>query len=278
MCHGSYSEQLPLLNHNYKLVEEIPSTCTVCGSKTFKCQDCTDSYSETLPLLKHNYELINTTPSTCAIKGSKDYECSVCHDTYSDELPLEEHDYELVNTTQSTCIEHGSKDYECSVCHNTYSEELPLIDHNYQSVEVPATCFTHGASKEQCEMCKNEKNVQSTPLLTHSFGPDGYCEHCGIYETLFDIDKLNVSWIKGNDFGQIKGDLVVKFKDSNKTLPDSYWKNHTVTLSITNQLLCLLSYTSIVVYFTIFLRLLVCQGFFNKFYYFLFFSYYLCCV
>lgn len=195
MCHGSYSEQLPLLNHNYKLVEEIPSTCTVCGSKTFECQDCTDSYSESLPLLKHNYELIDTTPSTCVIKGSKNYECAVCHDTYSD--------------------------------------ELPLVDHDYQPINVLSTCFTHGATKEQCSVCSDEKNVQETPLLTHSFGPDGYCEHCGIYETLFDIDKLNVTWIKGNDFGQIEGNLVTKFKESNNTLPDSYWKDHIVTLTIT---------------------------------------------
>lgn len=196
MCHGSYSEQLPLLNHNYKLVEEIPSTCTVCGSKTFECQDCTDSYSESLPLLKHNYELIDTTPSTCVIKGSKNYECAVCHDTYSD--------------------------------------ELPLVDHDYQPINVLSTCFTHGATKEQCSVCSDEKNVQETPLLTHSFGPDGYCEHCGIYETLFDETKLNVTITHDTtSLGTIRGYLVPLFKNNNVTVPDAYFADHTITLTLT---------------------------------------------
>lgn len=229
MCHNAYNEQQPLLEHDYKLVAETPSTCTTQGSKVFKCKDCTESYTEDLKLLDHKYQLKNTNPSTCSIKGSKDYECSVCHGTHSEPLPLEEHNYELVNTTQSTCIKHGAENYECSMCHDTYSNELPFTDHKYEPAEDLATCFTHGATKEECTMCEDAKNIQPTPLLAHEFSEDGYCEHCGIYKTLFDENAIDATY-KGV---VISGNLTTKFNEANKSIYDTYWKDHTVTLTIT---------------------------------------------
>lgn len=42
-----------------------------------------------------------------------------------------------------------------------------------------------------------------------------------------------MKWIKTNTLGSVWGDLVPKFKESNSTVADTYWLNHTVTLTIT---------------------------------------------
>ena len=71
--------------------------------------------------------------------------------------------------------------------------------------------------------------MEETPLLTHDFGVDGYCTHCGIYETLFDENQINAN-IQGV---VLTGNLTAKFNQTNKTITDSYWKDHIVTLTVT---------------------------------------------
>lgn len=228
-CGFENKQTLLTIDHDYQVKSTTPSTCTTHGSQTFECSMCHAGRTDTLPLKDHIYTLINETPSTCTVKGSKTYVCNDCSDSYSTELELLSHDYQFVNTTPSTCIDHGSENYECSVCHDTYSNELPLIDHTFEAVTVLATCFTHGATKEQCSVCKEDKNIEETPLLTHDFGEDEYCTKCGIYKTLFDENAIDATY-KGV---VISGNLTAKFNAANKSIADTYWKDHTVTLTIT---------------------------------------------
>lgn len=233
VCNETDTKNVEAYGHDYVLTSRNEPTCKTNGEEVKKCSRCGFESKQTLLIIDHDYQIKSTIPSTCTTHGSQLLECSMCHETKTETLELKDHTFELVQTTPSTCIVHGSNQYKCKNCTATKSEELPLAEHKYETQNVEATCFTHGGTVEKCSVCQDQKPINETPLLTHSFGADGYCEHCGVYETLFDIDKLNVTWIKGNDFGQIEGNLVAKFKESNNTLPDIYWKDHIVTLTIT---------------------------------------------
>lgn len=231
-CGFESKQTILVIDHDYQLKSTTPSTCTVKGSQLLECSMCHEKKTEILKLKDHDYELISTTPSSCTVKGSKTYKCKNCDRNYSEDIDLLDHDYKLVKTSPSTCVVHGSMQYKCHDCTATKSERLELADHKYETQTVEATCFTHGGTVEKCSVCQDTKSLEETPLLSHNWGADSYCTHCGIYETLFDIDRLNTSWIKENDFGQIEGNLVTKFNDTTKSIPDNYWKNHTVTLTI----------------------------------------------
>ncbi len=233
VCKTTKTENVSAYGHDLVQSSYTAPTCKTNGEKVEKCTRCGFESKTTLLVVDHNYEVKSTTPSTCTVKGSQLLECSMCHETKTESLELKDHNYKLIKTTPSTCIVHGSKQYKCHDCTATKSEQLELAEHKYETKTVEATCFTHGGTIKECSVCHDKKPLEETPLLTHNFGADGYCTHCGIYETLFDIDKLNVSWIKVTDFGQIEGDLVTKFNDTTKSVPDSYWQDHTVTLTIT---------------------------------------------
>ena len=232
VCKTTKTENVSAYGHDLVQSSYTAPTCKTNGEKVEKCTRCGFESKQTLLVIDHNYEVKATTPSTCTVQGSQLLECSMCHETKTESLELTAHTFELINTILSTCVVHGSKQYKCRDCTATKSEQLELAEHKYETKTVEATCFTHGGTIKECSVCHDKKPLEETPLLTHDFGADGYCTHCGIYETLFDIDKLNTSWIKENDFGQIEGNLVAKFNDTTKSIPDKYWKNHTVTLTI----------------------------------------------
>ena len=233
VCKTTKTEDVSAYGHDLVLVSYNAPTCKTTGLELKRCSRCNFESSRTLLQVDHDYEVKSTTPSTCTVHGSQTLECSMCHETKTNTLPLKDHDYELKSTTYSTCITHGHEYYQCKDCTDSYSKELPFADHKYETTTKEATCFTHGGSVQKCSVCQDEKPTTENPLLEHDFGADGYCTKCGIYETLFDIDKLNVGWIKVTDFGQIQGNLVAKFKNNTDSLPDSYWQDHTVTLTIT---------------------------------------------
>lgn len=231
-CGFESKQTLLTVDHDYQVKSSTPSTCTVKGSQLLECSMCHETKTDTLPLKDHDYQLVNEKPSTCAIKGSKDFKCKDCDDSYSTELDLLNHNYELINNTPSTCSTTGSKDYKCSVCHDTYSDKLPLVEHKYSEtlVEEPtATCFTKGEMAKKCDVCSNTVKQSETPLLAHNFDEDGYCTKCGIYKTLFDENAIEATF-KGV---VISGYLTAKFNEANKSIADTYWKDHTVTLTIT---------------------------------------------
>jgi len=242
VCKTTKTENVSPYGHELVQSSYTAPTCKTNGEKIEKCSRCGFESKQTILVVDHNWQVKSTTPSTCTVKGSQLLECSMCHETKSETLKLKDHDYKLINTTESTCITHGSKQYKCNDCTRNYLEELPFAEHSYETKTKEATCFTHGGTVEKCTVCEDEKPVKETPLLAHEFGVDGYCTKCGIYETLFDENMLNVTWIKESDFGQIEGNLTAKFKDSTNSVPDIYWKDHIVTLTITmydseNQLL-----------------------------------------
>lgn len=228
VCGEIKTENVEAYGHDLIQSSYTAPTCKTNGEVVNKCSRCGFESKQILLIIDHDYQVKSTTPSTCTTHGSQLLECSMCHETKTESLELKSHVYELINTTPSTCVTHGSNQYKCKDCTATKSGELPLAEHKYETQTVEATCFTHGGTVEKCSVCQDQKPVNETPLLTHNFGTDGYCEHCGIYETLFDENQINATY-KGV---VITGNLTAKFKDTNKEIANDYWKTHTVTLTL----------------------------------------------
>lgn len=64
--------------HNYILVDEIESTCTKRGIRTYVCEDCNSSYSEEIGLKEHELILTNDVQADYEHYGHKDYYCVNC--------------------------------------------------------------------------------------------------------------------------------------------------------------------------------------------------------
>ncbi len=234
VCKTTKTENVSAYGHDLVQSSYTAPTCKTNGEKVEKCTRCGFESKQTLLTVDHNYEVKSTTPSTCTTHGSQLLECSMCHETKTESLELKDHAFELVNTVPSTCVVHGSKQYKCHDCMATKSEQLELAEHKYETKTVEATCFTHGGTIKECSVCHDKKPLEETPLLTHNFGADGYCTHCGIYETLFDKNKLNVTITNDStSLGTIRGYLVPLFKDNNGAVPDVYFAEQTITLTLT---------------------------------------------
>lgn len=229
VCKETKTENVNAYGHDLIQSSYTTPTCKTNGEKVDKCSRCGFESKQTLLMIDCDYQVKSTNPSTCTVKGSQTLECSMCHDTKTETLNLKDHNYELKNTTPSTCIIHGYKYYQCKDCTATKSEELPFADHTYETATKEATCFTHGGTVEKCSVCQDEKPITETPLLAHDFGADGYCTKCGIYKTLFDENAIDATY-KGV---VISGNLTAKFNETDKSIADTYWKDHIVTLAIT---------------------------------------------
>lgn len=212
-------------------------TCKTNGEKVQKCSRCGFENKTTLLPIDHDWVITETVPSTCSVNGSQTFECSMCHETKVDALELQSHDYRLISTTSSTCVVRGLNNYICAECQAEKSEELPLLEHTYEVVNT-ATCFSDGELKSVCRQCGDEEKIEDKSILEHEFGEDGYCTKCGVYETLFDEEQLNISWSGSSlsdvirKFSVINGYLKPKFNREN-TIPDTYFVEHTISVTIT---------------------------------------------
>ncbi len=219
-------------NHDLKQLSYTAPTCKTNGQQVLKCSKCDYTETKTLLSIEHDYIEKSKTPSTCSQHGTQVLECSMCHTKTNKELPLLDHNYELISETPSTCSIKGIKNYKCKDCDDVYMEELELLRHQYSTINT-ATCFSNGNIKNICDNCQYEEVLEDTSILSHEFDSDGYCNKCGIYKTLFDIDVLNTQIYKYQsiEFTGIRGNLTTKFNNTN-TIPDSYWQNHIVTMTI----------------------------------------------
>lgn len=231
-CKTTKTENVEAYGHDLVQSSYTAPTCKTNGEKVEKCTRCGFESKQTILVIDHDYQVKSTIPSSCTVKGSQLLECSMCHETKTESLELKDHAFELVNTIPSTCVVHGSKQYKCKDCTATKSEQLELAEHKYEIQTIEATCFTHGGTIKECSVCHDKKPLEETPLLTHNFGTDGYCTHCGIYETLFDENALNVTWSASTILGTVRGNLPTKFNESGKSILDSYWQDHIVELKI----------------------------------------------
>ena len=72
-------DDLPDDEHNYIVVETIPSTCTEYGQMIYRCEDCGDSYAQILPLAQHSFGAWTViVEPTEKESGLQEHTCSVC--------------------------------------------------------------------------------------------------------------------------------------------------------------------------------------------------------
>lgn len=232
VCKTTKTENVEAYGHDLVQSSYTAPTCKTNGEKVEKCSRCGFESKQTLLVVDHDYQVESTIPSSCTVKGSQLLKCSMCHETKTQALELSAHTFELINTIPSTCIVHGSNEFKCKDCMATKEEELPFSNHHYQSQNT-ATCFSDGQLKNVCPDCQHEEVLEDTAMLSHKFGEDGYCTKCSIYETFFDMDKIDLRYIKfdNSTLKQLEGYLLPKFKIPHK-IPLSYLESHVIKICL----------------------------------------------
>lgn len=180
----------------------------------------------------HDMKQISYTAPTCKTTGTKVFVCTRCGYSETETLLTIACNYQVKSITPSTCTEKGSRLLECTMCHTQKTEELDYLNHKYGAAVDTATCFLEGKLKYVCSACGHEETTATTPMLTHDFGADGYCSKCGIYKTLFDIDKLNTTYtFSRSSFAlDIDGTLTAKF-NKEASIPYTYFLSHKVHIT-----------------------------------------------
>ena len=209
--------------HTHAYEETVVSaTCMSAGSKTYTCE-CGDTYTEELPIVPHNFSVVEEVKATCLEDGYCyyycEYECgSFQYVAY--EGSAKGHTFVKVEAKEPTCAVEGNEEYyacECGKVLNPMQEEIefaPMIEklpHTYSELNpaVPSTCVANGTiAHYTCTACngyfdetKTEVETIEAPLLDHNFiayeqvegGHIATCE-CGfVSETLVhDYTKTNV--------------------------------------------------------------------------------------
>jgi len=176
------------------------STCTVAGSKMFKCNDCGYEAKEDL-LLKDHTEVDKSYAATCSKKGLTHKVCGSCgKDLVKQETATIPHNY--VNgvcsacgaasnpscrhrwtrnetVKEATCTETGLQNVVCTSCSFiTRTNVIPKISHKTVTEIVKhATCTEAGQQKETCSVC-GQVSVKEIKQLSHNY-MNGVCSGCG---------------------------------------------------------------------------------------------------
>ena len=106
--------------------------------------------------VNHDYKVINTVASTCEVAGYTEYECSLCGDTYKEALPLADHTPAAAvkeNVVAADCVNDGSYDevVYCSVCGDELSRKtviVPAVGHTYGEWQYNDEIHWH-----ECSVC-----------------------------------------------------------------------------------------------------------------------------
>ncbi|MBE7068586.1 MAG: hypothetical protein E7381_04715 [Clostridiales bacterium] len=116
------------------------------GKGTFVCDDCGKTYMVSLSgdHVYGPGSVISEVPSTCTVAGSKTYQCDVCDKTYTQALPLKAHELgepDVKVTDKGTADEKVTLTFKCKNCDYTNTIECK----DYDVVTTPATCAAPGS-------------------------------------------------------------------------------------------------------------------------------------
>lgn len=140
------------IEHFYKMVSQIPSTCFENGVKKFECSQCGNTYEEIEYTSGHRYNIIST-PSTCTESEHIVYQCSLCGDRYETEgnYPTG-HNYVSTVTIEPTCTTEGQRLVKCENCGDEYTVTIAANGHNY---EITDTTTSNGKTTRTytCTVC-----------------------------------------------------------------------------------------------------------------------------
>ena len=172
-CKGSYTEEIPMLDHVYDKTEVVAPTCTEKGYTAHICSGCGDSYHDTfVDATGHSYdEGVVTKEPTCSAVGTKTFTCSVCKDSYTEEIPMTDHVYDKTEVVAPTCTEKGYTTHICTACGNSYVDSyVDIIGHNYSNgvVTTEPTCTAEGVMTYTCTTC-GDTIKESIAILGHAY-------------------------------------------------------------------------------------------------------------
>ncbi|MCR5100509.1 MAG: hypothetical protein K6B41_04040, partial [Butyrivibrio sp.] len=92
---------------------------------TYTCSMCGDSYTEEIPLIDHEYTSEVTKEATCVENGIKTYTCTMCGDTYTEEIPATGHvETEEVVTQEAGLFSEGERITRCKECQEILNTEV----------------------------------------------------------------------------------------------------------------------------------------------------------
>lgn len=139
----------------WKETSRTEATCIEAGVIKYKNSITGKTKSEEIPTVDHDYEIIEEILATCTEDGNVTYTCTMCGDSYSEEIEKLEHDYVETSRTEATCTEDGEVLYVCAECENAYADTLPATGHTKGEWDVTkdAGTFTKGEKVLKCTVC-----------------------------------------------------------------------------------------------------------------------------
>lgn len=139
----------------WKETSRTEATCTESGVIKYKNSITGKTKSEEIPTVDHDYEIVEEIPATCTEDGRVTYTCTMCGDSYSEEIEKLEHDYVETSRTEATCTEDGEVLYVCAECETAYADTLPVLGHTKGEWEATkeAGAFTKGEKVLKCTVC-----------------------------------------------------------------------------------------------------------------------------
>ena len=204
------------------VLEEVPATCLVDGSKTHKAIFVNGALEaqtkvETVSKTGHSEEVLPAVAPTCIATGKSEGKvCSVCKTVLQEQTILDATGHawdDGVVTKPASCTEKGVKTFSCENCEETYTEELATLEHTFVDEVVAPTCETDGYTVHSCACgySYTDTPVEATghvygkwyttvPASEQSLGEDRRdCENCDAFETR-DVPKLNhtCNWVPGD--------------------------------------------------------------------------------
>ena len=194
--------EIPGWEHEFKVTEDVESTCIEPGYTIYTCTKCGEQESELKNLKDHTWGEWDVKDTICIYPGEKTRECTYCHIEEFEEIPAKytEHDlrevtasdgckaYECTrcdykedgshkfvrdtaNDIKPTCTESGREAYKCSVCSAVKYVEIPETGHDYKETEsVAATCVTPGYTLMVCANNSSHRyNKETSQPLGHDY-------------------------------------------------------------------------------------------------------------
>ena len=240
------------LGHDYVIISDTTSSCTVAGETVYECTRCKDTYTTTKDLAAHTpASADNAVPATCTTDGKEaDTICSVCGDTLETGAVIKATGHKAVsadNAVPATCTTDGKEaDTICSVCGDTLETGAVIKATGHKAVSadnaVPATCTTDG--KEADTICSVCGDTLETGAVIKATGHNMVMTEEKVDPT-YDAPGKEAVYTCANGCGTVTGgetiaplkgiQVTVKTSDlGTSTLNDKAVATEDVTISVAN--------------------------------------------
>ena len=120
------------LGHDY-IITTHEAPCDMWSVVVYTCSRCGDTFTlEMPPRLEHDYKVVNEVESTCSKNGYIEYKCSVCGKSYKEEKPLDSSIHENTKEVEEKFKDIVIKYSECLECHKIYNKRIIINDIEYE--------------------------------------------------------------------------------------------------------------------------------------------------